>query len=342
MGVDDSSLDDGKMTIYNDVGTYYNYKNVAIAANAFKDNLNLKKIGFAQVQGDYDSYSSPKMVIENGAFAGCKNLEEISLFYWCQDGEDHWESLGPEDIIPGDNIFGVPTSAEIQAASAAGNDLTIEQLGANLPKNLKILVSPSRYNDFLNDLNWSPYVGYLEPVEYDPTNKKTDFTVSGLTYGYVTNPGSILQTSQTVSQDVSWWTLPRIAIEVAMTAMTIYNLGKLGSIMDADMGDMLGTNQQLNHDIVEYGEHITANEDLITACNTGTAKINTILQENQVMAEDLVEMSREIGCNNFTKFSKLSVETKEELIKLGLLDRDNDYWMNSLNAYTKALEKGKI
>ncbi len=341
VGVDDSSLDDGKMTIYNDVGTYYNYKNVAIAANAFKDNLNLKKIGFAQVQGDYDSYSSPKMVIENGAFAGCKNLEEISLFYWCQDGEDHWESLGPEDIIPGDNIFGVPTSAEIQAASAAGNDLTIEQLGANLPKNLKILVSPSRYNDFLNDLNWAPYVGYLEPVEYDPTNKKTDFTVSGLTYGYVTNPGSILQTSQTVSQDVSWWTLPRIALEVAMTVYSVYNWYSInygaGSLDHMALNTSLADNQ---NNIMRLEEGLEADNNLLRTCNNGTAKLDYITKNQVASADDLFEAGKGLDYNEFLFNIKVDDDAREELLKSGLLSIDG-YWNNKVQYYQRALENGK-
>ena len=49
----------------------------------------------------------------------------------------------------------------------------------------------------------------------------TDFSKDGLTYSYMTSPGGILQTSQVVSQDVSWWTAPRIAIEVAIMVTTL-------------------------------------------------------------------------------------------------------------------------
>ena len=52
------------------------------------------------------------MVIQNGAFAGCKNLKELRMFHFVQDGGDHWETLGPKDVIPGDNIFGTASLDE--------------------------------------------------------------------------------------------------------------------------------------------------------------------------------------------------------------------------------------
>lgn len=38
--------------------------------------------------------------IVDGAFKDCKNLKEIRLFYYAQDGDDRWQVLGPTDIIP--------------------------------------------------------------------------------------------------------------------------------------------------------------------------------------------------------------------------------------------------
>ena len=63
------------------------------------------------------------------------------------------------------------------------------------------------------------------------TNK--DYNENGLNYSYMTNPGGILQTSQVVSQDVSWWTAPRIAIEVALLAANIgTSLNAAGGILE--------------------------------------------------------------------------------------------------------------
>ncbi|MBP3251492.1 MAG: leucine-rich repeat domain-containing protein [Prevotella sp.] len=219
VGVDDDAIDsyDGVVRIYNDAGSYYNYKTLALGRNAIAGNEHVKTIEFYQSAGRSDnSYSDLKMVIQNGALKGCKNLKELRLFYYVEEGTDHWESLGPKDVIPGDNIFGEPTVEELETMSEA----EIES-APRVPEGFKILVSTNRYQDFLNDPNWVNYIGYIEPVDFDPTGgSKTDFTRNGLTYGYITNPGGILQTSQVVSQDVSWWTAPRIALEVALTLAT--------------------------------------------------------------------------------------------------------------------------
>ena len=221
VGCDDNYLksNDGTLRIYNDPGSYYNYKTLAIGRNAFKDSKELKKIEFWQTNGrSSNSYSDPKIVIQNGAFQGCSNLKELRMFYYVQDGDAHWEVLGPKDVIPGNNIFGGATAEDI-------NNMSREELQKKLkdaiPQDFKILVSPDRYEEFLSDPNWLAYRKYIEPAEFNPNNSDMkDFSLGGLTYGYMTSPGGIMQTSQTVSQDLSWWTAPRIAIEVIMDALT--------------------------------------------------------------------------------------------------------------------------
>ena len=218
VGVDDSAIDsrDGVMRIYNDPGSYYNYKTLALGRTAIAGNEHVKAIEFYQTNGNSDnSYSDLKLVIQNGALKGCKNLKELRLFYYVEEGTDHWESLGPQDVIPGNNIFGLASPEELET-------MTNEQAAAapSVPEGFKILVSPEHYQDFINDPNWLNYIAYIEPVDFEPTGKKEDFTRDGLTYSYMTNPGGILQTSQTVSQDVSWWTAPRILAEVALIVAT--------------------------------------------------------------------------------------------------------------------------
>lgn len=218
MGTNDEYIEskDGVMRIYNDPGSYYNYKTIAI--RSLGESKYVKSIEFWQTNGrSSNSLSEPKMVIMNNALKGCDNLKEIRLFYYVQDGDNRWTALGPKDVIPGDNIFGVKryTQEDFQKETV---DISKDP---KAPKDLKILVSPDLYPEFMKDPNWQPYLGFIEPVDFSPSQKK-DFKIDGLTYGFMTSPGGILQTSQTVSQDVSWWTVPRIAIEVVLWATSIY------------------------------------------------------------------------------------------------------------------------
>ena len=226
---------DGVMRIYNDPGEYYNYRNIAI--KSLGESKAVKAIEFYQTMGrSSNSYTEPKMVIQNGAFKNCTNLKELRMFYYVQDGDNRWMALGPKDIVPGDNIFGV-TDCDLQdVLDIEQNKKTLEN-GPTIPKDFKILVSPDLYPEYLDDPNWLPYLAYIEPVDYSPSTKK-DITKDGLTYGFMTNPGGIMQASQTVSQDVSWWTVPRIAIEVILWAYTIYNLATIptaGAVLDAQI-----------------------------------------------------------------------------------------------------------
>ena len=207
-GVDKGSLDNGTMRIYNDPGSYYNYKTIAL--QSLGQSKDVTAIEFWQTNGRSENAATDlKMVIRNGALKGCDNLKEIRLFYYVQDGEDHWETLGPQDVIPGDDIFGI-------------KDLEGEEFEAAFKamQNVHIVVSTNRFREFLDSPNWLPYQNLLVPQDGPDMSVKDDFAKDGVTYGYLTNPGGILQTSQTVSQDVSWWTLPRIMAEALLTYMS--------------------------------------------------------------------------------------------------------------------------
>ena len=209
-GIDNDYLKDnnGTLRIYNDVGSYYNYKTLAIRRGAFAYCDELKTVEFWQTNGrSENSYSDLKICIENGAFRGCKNLEEIRLYYYVQDGDDHWETLGPEDVIPGDDIFGWRASCEEQGDFL--NPDVIETIEA------RIVVAPERYVDFLNDPNWSQYRDYIVPADYQP-NTWTPLTEGGLTYDYVSKSVNTLSTDQVVTVSTSWWTAVYIAAEIAI------------------------------------------------------------------------------------------------------------------------------
>ncbi|MCR5131830.1 MAG: leucine-rich repeat domain-containing protein [Prevotella sp.] len=243
VGVDDDDIDDegGVMRIYNDPGSLYNYKTINLQADAIKGNTHVKYIEFWQTCGrSSNSYSELKMVIPNGAFKGCKELKELRMFYYVEDGNDHWETLGPQDVIPGDNIFGEPRPSQDELAETGLSEADQQELNNSVPKDFKIIVAPSRYQEFLNDPNWAPYLCYMQVDEYDPQSARKDFHINDdkrVTYGYITNPGGLLQTSQTVSQDVSWWTAPRILVDVVLAAVTFGSAfaasGVTGTTVDA-------------------------------------------------------------------------------------------------------------
>ena len=83
LGADDGYLksNDGVMRIYNDPGSQYNYKTIAI--KSLGGSKEVKAIEFYQTNGLSDnSYSDLKLDIQNNAFAGCDSLKELRLFYY--------------------------------------------------------------------------------------------------------------------------------------------------------------------------------------------------------------------------------------------------------------------
>lgn len=217
-GVDDDYLEDhdGVMKIYNDVGSYYNYKTLVVTNGAFKDSKQLKKIEFHQTNGrSENSYSEPKILLENNIFKGCDNLKELVMYYYIMDGDDHWESLGPQDVIPGDNLFGKPDPTD---PTVTEEDL----MKSYVPEGFKIVVSPNRYQEFINDVNWLPYAHLIMPEDYDIANKSS-YTYENLTYKYVATEG-VLSTDQVVTQDWSLWNIPILAMEAFMLYQSIASL----------------------------------------------------------------------------------------------------------------------
>ena len=147
VGADDSYLksNNGLMRIYNDPGSMYNYKTITIEPNAFKGSKELRTIEFWQTNGRSESSNSEmKIVIQNGAFAHCDSLKELRMYYYVQDGDDHWQTLGPQDVIPGDNIFGTPTEKD------AGKMTKEEYLASSvIPDDFQSLYLPSAIKNLL-------------------------------------------------------------------------------------------------------------------------------------------------------------------------------------------------
>ncbi|MBQ5493999.1 MAG: leucine-rich repeat domain-containing protein, partial [Prevotella sp.] len=146
-------------------------------------------------------------------------------------GENHWETLGPKDVIPGNNIFGVPTPEELKG-------MTEEQVAALPPscaKDFRILVSPARYLEFIKDPNWAMYAQFIEAADYEPTTKKS-IVKDGLTYEYMSTSAGMLSTDNVVSQNWSWWSVPVLAAEIALYAYAAYKVGK-GVVQAISAGD---------------------------------------------------------------------------------------------------------
>ena len=264
IGVDASSLDNGTMRIYNDPGSYYNYKTIAL--ESLGQSKDVKSIEFWQTNGrSENSLTDMKMVIRNGALKGCDNLKEIRMFYYLQDGGDRWGALGPKDVIPGDDIFGIKAYEELDMSDDANKDAYAEALSKM--QNVRICVSANRYQEFLDDSNWLPYQTMLVPQDGPDTQVKADFKKEGVTYGYMTSPGGILQTSQTVSQDVSWWTVPRIALEVALTAASMLdNCMSKETAKKLNVDELIKNIDDLTDDVLaksDYIERLDYNKTLL-------------------------------------------------------------------------------
>ena len=157
-GVNDKDIiaKNGVLTVYNDVGTTYDYKTIAIGGK-LSGNQNIKKVRFESSPSNVGNANTPlKLVVEDGAFSGCSNLEEFRLYYYNNEGTNKEQVLGPTDVIPGKNVFD----------------------GCN---KLRIIVAASRYWEFLGDPNWKQYASMIVPDEL----QTDDFEEDGAVYGYL-------------------------------------------------------------------------------------------------------------------------------------------------------------
>ena len=315
VGVDDDKIDDkdGTMIIYNDPGSYYNYKTINLNSSAIAGNTHVKAIEFWQTYGRSDnSYSDLKMVIPNGAFKNCTNLKELRLFYYAQDGEDRWIALGPKDVIPGDNIFGIET-IEVDDV----NENYDYESKPKVPDDFRIIVSPDLYPDFMDDPNWKPYLAFIEPMDYSPTTK-SDFTTGGLTYGYMTSPGGILQTSQVVSQDVSWWTAPRIAIEVALMVASLGTFS--GATAGSQQAGLQAAEGTAFEGLRQSTENLTEAQGFNTFVETTSAKLTSAAYSNS--ATKIAEAMGSLTARNLAEFGLENSATRAFLQTWGIVNAE--------------------
>ena len=317
---------DGVLRIYNDPGSYYNYKTIAIRRGAFENCEDLQAVEFWQTNGrSNNSYSDLKMVIENGAFKNCKNLKEIRLFYKVEDGEDHWQVLGPKDVIPGDNIFGLPTPEEI-------DEMEGDQLFGkwNINPDFRILVAPDRYAEFKADPNWVGYIAYLQPADYMPS-AKPDIIKDGLTYGYVATGDGTYNTDQVVTQDFSLWSIPIIAAEVAMIAYSTYNVVVAAKEALAAKAALNAAKAKLK----DIGE-VAANTEGLEKMAKETAQVISNIDKGVVDPVAIQRLDLFTPKIDVTKLGTWGMHSKvcQEMLQLGMIDKNGLFKLLPNQIYT--------
>ncbi|MBR5332853.1 MAG: leucine-rich repeat protein [Muribaculaceae bacterium] len=145
------------VTLYNDIGSAYNYKTVAIGRDAFRGKDKVKTLKFKDVNKG-EMYASMTMVIPDSAFIGCSNLETVDLIMH-SNYTNRDVALGPENfILCGKDIF-------------AGCDTT----------KLKIRIGAEKYEEFAENNVWGKYKNCFEVVDVPEV---VDFTDFGAQYSY--------------------------------------------------------------------------------------------------------------------------------------------------------------
>ena len=197
-GLDDEYLQEhnGELKIYNDIGTSYNFKTLAIDSTSLRGNEYIKKIVFEDcASGSANTHTMLKMVIHNGAFKDCKNLKELNMFYLSTKGTNEMKYLTPEDVYIGENVFD------------------------GVDSDFRIVVAPEAYPAFVSDPNWGLYKNMIISNDYLPT-AMGDEVEDGVTYGYASNTLNGLPTSTIVNQQSSLWNIGIVVAEVVATVLS--------------------------------------------------------------------------------------------------------------------------
>ena len=198
VGVEDKKIDEnkGEMRIYNDIGSWYNYKTIAIDSMGLRNNEHIKTVVFEDCSSSTaNANTSLKMVIHNGAFKGCKNLKEFNMYYLVTKGDNHYQMLYPWDIYIGDNVFD------------------------GCHEDFRIVVAPQLYNMFITDENWGKYADKIVASDYMPT-VYDPIVHEGVTYDYATKSLNTLTTSELIRMQSSWWNAAVIGVEVVLVIVT--------------------------------------------------------------------------------------------------------------------------
>ena len=201
-----ASSEKGVMTIVNDFGAFYNYRTIGISPTAFRNNTDIKEIKFQDLADNYatDSYYPVRMMIPDGAFKGCSNLKVLNMTYFVTDGNNHYETLGPENIFIGKDVF-----------EGCDSSFTIR-------------VSPDRYQDFIEDPDWSRYKDYIRVWEFAPT-AYSSMTEDGVEYDYAATLVNNLPNDKVTRLQYSLLNIPVKVARLAVLATLSYYSGLAAS-----------------------------------------------------------------------------------------------------------------
>ena len=161
---DELKKQNGTMHIYNDIGSYNHYRTVGMSDKAARGNENIRRIQFTDCYGNaVNNQTVFQMAVPDSAFMGCTNLERLDMFMECTEGTNARRALGPENfILHGFDVF------------------------KDCP-NLKVYVSPDRYEDFVNDTIWSQLDLVIDYSYAEPIHE----TIWGANYSYDYKMGSL-------------------------------------------------------------------------------------------------------------------------------------------------------
>ena len=106
VSADNKFLDEhqGSMGLFNDIGSFNNYKLDFINKKAFAGNDHVRTVSFWDLNGG-DAYTQLGLQMGDSCFINCKNLKNIDMLYCVTDGDDHLETLRPEQVRPGKGMF---------------------------------------------------------------------------------------------------------------------------------------------------------------------------------------------------------------------------------------------
>ena len=163
IGPDNDYIDDheGTLWIYQDIGQTYDYNTTKVWASSFNGKDNVKQVKFQEITKSASSASQTFCItLGDSAFANCKNLERFEVALYSDEGSDHAESLRPENMPIGKDVFAGST-------------------------NVKIYVPRDLVTTFQNDTTygWSQYKDLISEGDFG----NSDWTEDGVVYSYYTS-----------------------------------------------------------------------------------------------------------------------------------------------------------
>ncbi len=215
-GINEKGINDkdGTVCIYSDIAeTLPNrYKTVALSASGFQGQTCIKKITFEDMlANNYNTVNDFTFVIPDRCFAGCSNLKELTLFYNCTVGTNHYVAFKPSQIFIGEHVFD------------------------GVSEDFRIRVLPEYYKDFVQDPNWSQYKDLIVASDYLPTQEKAQ-EIDDVTYDYASKVMDGMTVNQIVSMKSSWWNAVIIVAEVVVAALTYGTTLTPNLLVDATYG----------------------------------------------------------------------------------------------------------